>query len=307
MLGGVNLSCAEFGEGNLPGEYGKEYTYPTDAELDYFTAKGMKVFRLPFRWERLQQAQMAELDGAELARIDNFVAYATSKGAFTILDPHNYARYHGGLIGQGVPATAFADFWSKLADHYRTNDLVIFGLMNEPHDMQTELWLQDANAAIASIRATGASNLILVPGNAWTGAHSWSSSWYGTANAQVMLGVQDPGNHYAFEVHQYLDGDSSGTNATCVSATIGSERLAGFTDWLRANDRKGFLGEFAGARNDTCYAAVDDMLSHLGSNADVWLGWAWWAAGPWWGDYMFSLEPVNGTDRPQMVVLEKHL
>ena len=41
---------------------------------------------------------------------------------------------------------------------------------------------------------------------------------------------------------------------------------------------------------------------------DVWLGWAWWAAGPWWSDYMFTLEPKpDGTDRPQMAWLAPHL
>ncbi len=49
------------------------------------------------------------------------------------------------------------------------NPKVIFGLMNEPHDLPTENWLTAANVAIAAIRATGATNLITVPGNAFTG------------------------------------------------------------------------------------------------------------------------------------------
>ncbi|HIB99683.1 TPA: glycoside hydrolase family 5 protein, partial [Candidatus Poribacteria bacterium] len=45
----------------------------------------------------------------------------------------------------------------------------------------------------------------------------------------------------------------------------------------------------------------------IDDNTDVWLGWTYWAAGPWWGDYMFSIEPKIGEDRPQMVILEKHI
>ena len=30
------------------------------------------------------------------------------------------------------------------------------------------------------------------------------------------------------------------------------------------------------------------------SDTDVWQGALWWAAGPWWGDYMYGLEPTNG-------------
>ena len=306
-LAGVNLSGAEFGESKLPGTHGTDYMYPTHQEVDHFVGKGMNVFRLPFRWERLQPSQLGALDAAELSRLDDLVVYITSKNASVLLDPHNYARYQGKLVGSDVPASALADFWSKLATAYKGNPRVIFGLMNEPNTMPTEQWRDDANAAIAAIRAAGATNLVFIPGNAWTGAHSWEQNWYGTANAEVMLGIVDAGDNHAFEVHQYLDGDSSGQGPDCVSKTIGSERLAAFTAWLKKHKKRGFLGEFAGGRNDTCYAALDDMLAHVQKNGDVWMGWTYWAAGPWWGDYIYTLEPSGGADRPQMAPLQKHL
>jgi endoglucanase len=179
--------------------------------------------------------------------------------------------------------------------------------MNEPHSMPTETWRDAANAAILGIRAAGATNLILVPGNAWTGAHSWLDNWYGTPNGTVMLTISDPINHFAFEVHQYLDADSSGTSGTCQSTTIGSQRLANFTAWCRANGRRSFLGEFGVSANASCLQALDDMLTYVEANADVWLGWTYWAAGPWWGNYMFSIEPNAGMDRPQMDGLEPHI
>ena len=94
-----------------------------------------------------------------------------------------------------------------------------------------------------------------------------------------MLGIVDPDDRYVIEVHQYLDGDSSGTNEICVSETIGSERLKDFTEWCRKNKLKGFLGEFAGADNPICAAALADMLKYMEDNDDVWEGWTWWAAG----------------------------
>ncbi len=311
---GVNLAGAEFGEGSLPGTHGSHYVYPDPryaggyTSQDYFIGdQGMSVVRLPFRWERLQPTRRAALEAAELARLTTTVNSITGKGASVILDPHNYARYHGQLIGSGIPHADFADFWARLAQVFRGNPRVIFGLMNEPHDMPTEQWASAANAAITAIRNAAASNLILVPGNAWTGAHSWSQNWYGTPNATVMLGVTDPGNNYAFEVHQYLDADSSGTSATCVSATIGSQRLQGFTNWLKQHKRRGFLGEFGAGASSTCLAALDDMLAHVHASPDVWLGWTYWAAGPWWGDYFMSLEPRNGAEAPQMAPLARHL
>ena len=314
---GVNLSGAEFGESQLPGTYGSHYTYPTFAEIDYYREVGMNVIRVPFRWERLQRSLYGGLDGAEFARLSAVVGYAASTGVTVLLDPHNYARYNGGVIGSAaVPHAAFADFWSRLAQQFKGNPRVWFGLMNEPHDMATEQWLAAANAAIAAIRAAGAQNLILVPGNAWTGAHSWSQSWYGTPNATVMRGIVDPAHNFAFEAHQYLDADSSGTSAQIASAAIGSQRLAGFTSWLRANGYRGFLGEFAVAGSSIGAGlgdeALHDVLGYLDANSDVWIGWTFWAGGPWWGEYMFTLEPValgqpNETDRPQLAVMEPHL
>jgi endoglucanase len=181
---------------------------------------------------------------------------------------------------------------------------VIFNLVNEPNTMPTEQWVGAANAAIQAIRDAGATNLIHVPGNAWTGAHSWSSSSYGTPNAQAMLDIVDPLDNVVFEAHQYLDSNSSGTSDQCVSTTIGRERLAPFIDWLRAHGKKGFIGEFAGGNNTVCNAAIADMLATMMEASDVLVGWLWWAAGPAWSkDYPFSLHPKNGEEQPQMTLL----
>ena len=303
---GVNLAGADFGETVLPGTFGVNYTYPTEAEIDHFLSRGMNTIRLPFRWERLQRAFLGEFDAAEMGRLSKFVDSALQKGAYVLLDPHNYARYHGNVIDAADEVSALADFWSRLARAF-PDERVLYGLMNEPFDMTTEQWLKDANAAITAIRKTGAKNLILVPGNAWTGAHSWTQNWYGTPNGTTMLGVVDPLEHYAYEVHQYLNGDSSGGDDSCVSRTIGSERIKEMTAWAKTHKKKVFLGEFSGGASETCLAALDDLLTAIDQDPDVWLGWTFWAAGPWWGNSTGVIEPINGVDRPQMIALRKHL
>ncbi len=329
---GINLACAEFGESNLPGNYGKDYTYPTSVEVDYYMGKGMNTFRLPFRWERLQHSQLAALDTTELGYMDTFVNYSTSKGAYVILDPHNFQRYYPdsdnyksspkGLIGSDVSNEAFADFWNKLARHYKGNAKVIFNLMNEPNTMPTEQLLNSSNIAIAAIRSTGATNLILIPGNQWTGAWSWDATWYGGANAEYMLNIVDPSANFAFEVHQYMDDNCSGSSSgiTNNDPMIGVKRLTSFTNWLKQHNLKGFLGEFAVAnsrigdgQDDVGDEVIENMLNYIEENSNVWIGWAWWAGGPWWGEYRFTLEPTNlgqldqGPDRPAMDVLQTFL
>jgi endoglucanase len=306
---GVNLAGAEFTPNALPGVYNSHYTYPTLAEINYFTVKGANTFRLPFLWERLQRTLNGNFDASELARIQQFVANATARGAYVVLDPHNYARYQGSVIGSNaVPNAAFSDLWSRLATTFKSNNRVIFGLVNEPNNMpSTEQWVNSANAAIAGIRATGATNLILVPGNGWSGGHSWSENWYGTPNAVALLNVVDPFNNYAYEIHQYLDPSTGGSAEEPARATIGVERLSGVTQWLQRNNRRGFLGEFGVPRTELSYRALDNMLDFIDLNDDAWIGWTYWAAGPWWGEYHFTVEPTSaGQDRPQMAVLDQH-
>jgi len=184
-----------------------------------------------------------------------------------------------------------------MAIEFGNDDMVIFGLMNEPNGISSDDWAAAAQLAIDAIRDTGAYNLILVPGTAFTGEHSWNSNWYGLSNALSRLSIEDPVENLAFEVHQYLDQDYSGTSADCANATIGSEKLQGFTQWLRAS----FLGEFGASSDPTCMAALDDMLGYVHDNADVLLGWTAWATSAWWkSDYAFSLQPNQyGTDKPQ--------
>lgn len=301
---GISLSSAEWGEKlPFPGVYGKDYEYPSVASTAYYQAQGMNLMRIAFRWERLQPRLNAEFDAAELARLRKFVDGSTARGLHVLLDPHNYAAYREQRIGTPtVPVAAFADFWRRLALQFKDNPRVLFGLVNEPHGLPTETWADAAQAAIDAIRASGADNLISVPGNGYTGAWSWHiGHWYGRANAEIMDRVRDPADRMLFEVHQYLDQDGSGTALECVSETIGVERLERFTRWLRQHGRRALLAEIGAADNPVCARAVRGALAHLHANADVWAGWLWWAGGPRWGDYLMTLEPqADGRERAQM-------
>lgn len=351
-LTGVNLSGLEFGVSNgnvnLPGTFNTHYFAPNNAEIDYYTAKGMNTFRLPFRWERIEQSLPANpnnpavFNATEIGRLDTFINYTTSKNAYTILDPHNFQRYYPdtnnfqqsakGLVGSdpNVPDAAYAEFWRGLANRYKNNSHVIFNLMNEPANMPTNQLVTSQNLAIAAIRQTGATNLILVPGNRFTGAWTWNNSdsfngQFNPSNASAMLNIVDPGNNFAFDVHQYMDSDGSGGSDGINNndPNTGRDRLVAFTNWLTANNRRGFLGEFAvansrigtGGSGNTSKIGdelLTTMLQYMQDNSSAWLGWQWWGGGPNWGNYMFALDPTNlgqssQTDRPAMGVLQPFL
>lgn len=301
---GINLSGAEYGDRD--GVPGTNFTYPSEATVRYFANKGMTIVRLPFRWERLQPVLGQPLDGAELQRLKDAVDLIQKQGMAVLLDPHNFGYYDKGQLTQ-APATdlAFGDFWARLAIEFANRKGIIFGLMNEPHDIKAPDWLEAANTAIRSIRTVGARNLILVPGTNWTGAASWGTDRLGGgANATVMLGVKDPLDFYAFEFHQYLDADSSGTHPVCDGSDAARQGLADVTAWLRENGKRGFLGEFGTPASQPCLDGLKRVFDVMAGNGDVWLGWTYWAAGEWWpAEEPLNVQPRGGKDRPQMKVI----
>ncbi|CAK3894920.1 glycoside hydrolase [Lecanosticta acicola] len=292
---GVNESGAEFGSSNIPGTYGTDYTWYNLSTIDTFTARGMNAFRVNFLMERLAQNTMTStLNAGYLANLTKTVNYITGKGAYALIVPHNYGRYNNQII---TSTSDFETFWKNVATQFKGNSKVMFDTNNEYHDMSSTLVAQLNQAAINGIRSAGAtSQYITVEGNAYTGAWTWTTTegTDGKTNADAMGNLTDSSNKLIYQMHQYLDSDGSGTSATCVSKTVGSERLKAATTWLKNNGKKGLVGELAGGVNDVCEAAVLDMLTYLADNSDVWTGWLWWAAGPWWADYIYSVEPANG-------------
>jgi endoglucanase len=258
----------------------------------------------------MQPKLFAPLDQNEHARLAAVVRAASAKGMRIVLDTHNYAKRRIAnddwateyLIGSTqITVGAFADYCGRLAQAFKDEASVIFGLMNEPAQIDAEAWLPIANAGVARIRAEHAPQLVFVPGVAYTGAHSWLS-----AHNDLMGKFVDPAKNFVFEVHQYLDQDSSGTSPVSVSNRIGSERIAAFQSWARANGFRAFLGEFGASSDSVSLEALRDLCETMSANPDVWIGWSAWAAGSWWAnDYMFKLDAANGAIRPQTKILSE--
>ncbi|KAI0077311.1 endoglucanase [Panus rudis PR-1116 ss-1] len=287
---GVNESGAEFGNNVVPGTLGTDYTWPSPSSVDYFLGQGFNTFRIPFLMERLSPPSTGltgPFNADYLNGLKTIVNYITSKGGFAAIDPHNFLIYNGAAISS---TSDFQTWWKNLANEFKSNNNVIFDLQNEPHDVPATTVAGLMQAAINGVRSSGATQqLILVEGTSWTGAWTWTSS----GNAAAFQSIKDPNNNIAIEMHQYLDSDGSGTHEECVSSTIGAERLADATNWLKTNNFKGFLGEIGTGSNSQCIQALQGALCAM-QQSGVWIGALWWAAGPWWGTYYQSIEPPSG-------------
>ncbi|KAF9872517.1 cellulase [Colletotrichum karsti] len=284
---GVNEAGGEFGEKVLPGTWGKEFIFPDPATITTLRGQGYNTFRVQFKMERMTPSGLTGgFNNAYLQNLTTVINHITNSGGWAVLDPHNYGRFNDAII---TDTAGFQTWWKNFATQFKSNSKVIFDTNNEYNTMDQTLVLNLNQAAINGIRAAGATQYIFVEGNQWSGAWSWT-----TVNDN-MKALTDPQNKIVYEMHQYLDSDSSGTSTACVSTTIGVERVQAATAWLRQNGKIGILGEFAGGANSQCQTAVKGLLDYLKANSDVWTGALWWSAGPWWGDYIYSFEPPSGT------------
>ena len=305
-LSGVNIAGGEFNSARRPGVFGKDYIYPDAKTARPFIDMGMQIVRVPILWERAQPTPLQPLSKTEMALIDRSLA-SLAPFRTIVLDVHNYGRYNGQRLDQiSNGSIMLADLWQRLAEHYKGDGAIAFGLMNEPFGMTPAAWRSLVDRSVAAIRRTGAANLILVPGSKYSGAHSWTAGG-SNSNALAFANFRDPGSNYAFEMHQYLDTDSSGTGTNCVSPDLIDARLASATTWLRANGHRGYLGEFGVPPNDNCLHGLDILLTHLHANSDVLIGCNYWAARAWCGTrYPMSVQPIDGP-RPQAAILHKYI
>ena len=168
-LSGVNLAGGEFNSAKKPGVYGKDYIYPDSKVAAPFVQAGMKIVRVPILWERIQPDANKALNPTELKRLDQSIAQLRDF-SIIVIDVHNYGKLRGVRLDRVANGSAaLADLWTRLATRYAPKRDIAFGLMNEPNGIPASRWRTMVDQSVRAIRATGARNLILVPGSSLDG------------------------------------------------------------------------------------------------------------------------------------------
>ncbi|KAH7409723.1 glycoside hydrolase superfamily, partial [Cadophora sp. MPI-SDFR-AT-0126] len=295
----MNLAGFEFGceiDGTCP--TGKSQSpMGSDAlgQMQHFVNDDeMNIFRFPVSWQFLVNNKLGgTLDSNNFAKYDQLMQACLGLGAFCAIDLHNFARFNNQIIGQSSGAVTdaqFADVWSQLATKYKSNDKVIFGLMNEPHDVDVPTWANSVQAAVTAIRNAGASSqMILLPGTNFASAGKFVSSGSGDA----LIKVTNPDGTFdglILDLHKYLDVDNSGNHAECTTDNI-ADAFAIAANFLRQNGRQALVSETGAGSTDSCFMDFCAQNKFLNDNSDVFLGYIAWAAGSFATTYVLSLTP----------------
>ncbi len=145
--------------------------------------------------------------------VDQAVKLCAAKGAYLVLDLHRF----------GAPMPAHVDFWKDAAERYKNNPAVLFELFNEPHGIPWNIWRDGGDtsatkhadnavventeknsdkisvgmqALVDAVRSTGARNIIVAGGLAW------SYDLSGILNGYA-LAERDGGNGIMYSHHNY--------------------------------------------------------------------------------------------------------
>ncbi|KAI2617258.1 glycoside hydrolase family 5 protein [Hypomontagnella submonticulosa] len=252
---------------------------------------GLNMLRLPISWQFLVNNKLGgDLDDGNLAKYDQLVQACLATGAHCMIDIHNFARWNGGIIGQGGPTDdQFISLWTQLAMKYAGNENVVFELMNEPHDLDIGIWAKTCQKVVTAIRNAGATKqMILLPGTDFDSAATLDT----VGGGSQLLGIKNPDgttDNLILDIHKYLDTDNSGTHDECT--TNNSKAFSGLADFLRKNGRKGIISETGASQDDSCLNAFCAQNTLINQNSDVFVGLVAWGAGSFDTSYVLSLTP----------------
>lgn len=321
---GVNLAGAEFGM-ELPdfsnqnfGELHHQYTFNSLTTVRYFAERGVRTFRIPIAWERIQPTLGQDLNADYLSNLSLLLTWIHECQAEAIIDLHNYCRYrieHHGQIVEALMGHSYdgknlltvdhlCDVWIRLSKHLADRpEVLAYGIMNEPHDLKGLDWNAASNRVVKAIRQVDQNRWIAVCGRSWA-----SAARFPEANGKKAW-IDDPTGRIVYEAHAYFDADQSGKYILSYDDELARDPdlanrpirvLQPFADWCKANNVSGLIGEIGVPNSDPRWLELLSTACKVSRNAQVAI--SYWAAGEWWKEYPLSVQPDDWNEplRPQM-------
>jgi endoglucanase len=234
-------------------------------------------------WDAEPYVNPAYAGASYRAAIKAYVKLLNANGMVAIVDLHwSDGAYSGPSAGcsswraicqKPMPDSHALRFWTSVAHAFKGNDAVIFDLFNEPYPERAagsseargwQCWLHGGNACpgisyqvvgmqslVTAIRATGASNVIML------GGLEYSNDLTGWLSHEPS----DPGHDLVASWHSY------NFNA-CSTKTCWSSQVAPVI--AKVPLIAGEIGE-----NDCGHGYIDPLMSWLDAKSTSYLAWTW--------------------------------
>jgi endoglucanase len=162
-LRGVNRSGLEYADPGATGFLAAAGI--AEAQIEQIAVDwGSNIIRLPFNQDFVLNGRGTFTSEQYLQAIDQVIAWASSFGAYTLLDLQ--------WINVDVKIAPLPDFnspkvWRTLAARYKNDPSVLYDLYNEPHDTTAVDWCYWATLLTDTIREVHADALIFISGLDW--------------------------------------------------------------------------------------------------------------------------------------------
>lgn len=152
-----------------------EYRTAEEINPDVFTRQdflnardlGCDVVRLPIHFEKI----CVEEDGYKIPKkifdiLDNVASWADEAGLYVIFDFHNAT--HAGSFTPVDVEKILNPVWTQIAARYQNRyPKLIFEIMNEPHDIEIQIWNEIIYRVFNLIRSIDKTHYIIVGGADW--------------------------------------------------------------------------------------------------------------------------------------------
>jgi len=269
------------------------YAAPNQALVDTWKKWGFTAIRIPLDencWLGTNGLPIGGLTAAKYqSDIKAFVDLLTTNGIASIVDLH---RSWPGTGTPGNQQTCMPDadhspaFWTSVANTFKGNGSVLFDLFNEPCAPSWSCWANGGNCGednqgtityaavgmkslLATVRATGATNIVVIGGNQY--AHDLSR-WVANKPTDTLTPPQ-------IMAAQHMYGDECGTNNACLTPSSQYGDIAAISASYPV-----IMGEFGGSygagsnENLGCGTAIPvaimSFLNGLGQHYTAW-NWNW--------------------------------
>jgi len=152
-----------------------EYRTAEEIDAGFFTrqdilnirALGCDVVRLPIHFERICCEENGYVIPQKVLNIlDDVAAWTEEAGLYLILDFHNAT--HAGSFTPVDVEKVLNPVWTQLAQRYaQAAGHVVYEIMNEPHDIDVEVWNQIIYRVFKLIRSIDRQHYVIVGGADW--------------------------------------------------------------------------------------------------------------------------------------------
>jgi len=238
---------------------GKFADMPTDENFHMFHDAGFANVRLPVHWNKhMMVKEPYTLDATFLKEVQEIVDKSLAHGLVTVITCHNEwwidvddenSKNVYEWKYESLPR--FEALWRQVAAHFRHHrQLLIFGILNEPHQLSVASLNELHRCALVAIRETNPSRVVTISGK------NFANPRWLLKNPDALWIPRDP--QVMLEIHNTEPHGITGTDPTITPEKVGKkgqlvwgsdQDLQKLVDWVHR------LELFARARNLPVYCA----------------------------------------------------